>query len=257
MSEIKIDLMTKRIASHIRNQIFTNELREGEKVVEHKIASQVGTSRGPVREALTILENQGLIIRIPRRGAFVVKINEQDVSEIYTLRLAVEQLAVKMITDRENVPPLTRLQTICDDIDQLLSDDTANKIALAELDMKFHHELVFLSGNARALSVWENLAMVSFLLSIRGRSHGNERNIEIDHQKLIDLLNSKKTDEAVQILTHHLGTTRKILVNEFLEKKGGLSEQEGLTREFQDTLNLSSELEEFNSSARSVLNGSR
>src|SRR5215207_1449259 len=80
----------------IRRMILAGELAEGERLIEERLTEQLGISRPPLREALRVLEQEGLIVTRPRRGSMVATLTDQDVFEILTLRSALERLAIEL-----------------------------------------------------------------------------------------------------------------------------------------------------------------
>ena len=88
-------------ADRIREQILAGGFRQGEHLVEAKIAEQLNISRGPVREAFKLLRAEGLLNEEPRRGTFVVSLSADDVREIYGLRAALEGRAARLIRSEE------------------------------------------------------------------------------------------------------------------------------------------------------------
>ncbi|TYP55413.1 GntR family transcriptional regulator [Thermosediminibacter litoriperuensis] len=93
------------IYEHIRRMIFSGELKDGERLVEKDLAERLKVSRTPVREALRKLETEGLVVHLPRKGVVVKGFSREDVIEIYSIREALEALAitytVKNITGAE------------------------------------------------------------------------------------------------------------------------------------------------------------
>ena len=89
-------------AEILREQILTGNLRNGTHLVEAKLASRLGVSRGTIREALKMLSAEGLVDEEPRRGAFVVMLDRKDVREIYDLRAAIEGRAAYLLAARRD-----------------------------------------------------------------------------------------------------------------------------------------------------------
>ncbi len=85
------------IADQLRKAILSDQFKPNQRLVEQEIAESMQTSRGPVRDALKILENEGLINRTPHRGAFLAQITRKDAEEVYTIREVLETLAVKFV----------------------------------------------------------------------------------------------------------------------------------------------------------------
>jgi DNA-binding GntR family transcriptional regulator len=133
--------LPEMIASQIFTDIVNNKLLPGEKVIEERYANHFNTSRAPVREALYILENEGMIERIPKRGAFVKKYNMQDLCDLFEVRGSLEIMAFQRLKF-----PLQEDQV--KEINQILEDmKTATLEEYAKLNNDFHFKILSLSGN--------------------------------------------------------------------------------------------------------------
>ncbi len=213
MDNPKYVSLTNHVAEYIRGMIFRNELKPGDKIAEQRIAEIVGTSRGPVRDGLLMLEKQGLVKKVARKGAFVIELNEEDIYEICSLRSAIEQLAVQRLTSLVENVQIERLYEICKRTKEALRDEAPDHVSLAEIDMDFHHELVLLSKHARALNAWQSEGMLCTLLSIRARSSLDENEIADEHRRIVDAIAHKNHVLACQILSNHIESSCKDLIN--------------------------------------------
>lgn len=101
------------VANLLRKQILDGEISSGERLIETEIASQLGVSRMPVREALRMLESEGLIKSVPRKGLIVAEYTEEDIREYYTIREALEVCAVKIVIDRITPDEIRELEHYC------------------------------------------------------------------------------------------------------------------------------------------------
>jgi len=126
-------LLSARIADEIRLAVLSGEMKPGMRIRQELLAAKYGASRIPVREALKQLENEGLVVLAPNRGAWIADVNSEDSIEVYKIREAVEPLAIF-----ESVPNLTVA-----DIDSL--DDTVHELERVttlenyiQLDREFH-----------------------------------------------------------------------------------------------------------------------
>jgi DNA-binding GntR family transcriptional regulator len=88
--------LVEQIAEFLTNAIIEGELETGERLVENELRRRFGISRGPIREAFRILEQNGLISNIPRKGAFVRKITQKDIEENFPVRACLEALAARL-----------------------------------------------------------------------------------------------------------------------------------------------------------------
>src|SRR6187402_2358338 len=88
--------MSVLAAEALRSMILSGELLPGDRLPENHLTAQLGVSRSPLREAMAVLEQEGLIVQAPRRGAIVAPLTAHDIYEIYTLREQLEELAIRL-----------------------------------------------------------------------------------------------------------------------------------------------------------------
>ena len=88
----------------LRQAILRGELKPGERLMEIRLANQLGVSRTPIREAIRMLELEGLVIMIPRKGAQVAQITEKDLNDVLEVRLGLEELATRFACERIRKP---------------------------------------------------------------------------------------------------------------------------------------------------------
>ena len=96
-------VLADEVTDDLRDAIVSHELEPGRKLTEDELAAQLGVSRGPVREALMRLEREGLVVIERHRGATIASWNRQDIEEIYSLRGALEELAIEWATAKIRV----------------------------------------------------------------------------------------------------------------------------------------------------------
>ena len=137
------------IAERLRSAILNGYFGPGERLPEEQLARTMGVSRGPVREALAKLEREGLIVIRRNRGAFVAQLSREDLDEVYSLRVAIERLAVERCVEHATDEDIAELQGVVDRIAELMERGITEQEA-AELDLKFH-DIMYRSGRHRRL----------------------------------------------------------------------------------------------------------
>jgi DNA-binding GntR family transcriptional regulator len=149
-------LIRDDVLSSLRAAILEGQFEAGERLVETDLAGQLGTSRGPVRDALKELSREGLVDIHAYRGAVVKTFSARDIEEIYELRNLLEGYATREAVEKATAADIERLQTIYDEMQAFAdADDLA---ALVEKDVEFHREICRTSGNTRLLEMWSSLA---------------------------------------------------------------------------------------------------
>ena len=153
----------KLVVRALRQQIFAGQLKPGEKVPECKIAEEMGISRGPVREALLVLEQEGLVTTSPRKGSRVAQITMKDIREIYTLRAMLEGFAVSLFMDNMTQENISALEEALAELKQAVGNKDV--IDIARKNLRFHEVILLNCKHGRLLNAWKSLQAQSRMFS--------------------------------------------------------------------------------------------
>lgn len=194
------------IADHLREQIIQGIFRPGQQVNESVLAGQLHTSRGPVREALQRLAQEGILVSLRNRGVFVPELSIDDIKEIYAVREAVESASANILltTGPELVDRTCRLlqATLTEMAAQVELSDWK---ALTRLDMKFHTSFVEGTGNSRLIRIYDTLAAESRMCILNLQvSYPRVDALVQEHQNLLDLLEGGDNEGLQQAISCHL-----------------------------------------------------
>lgn len=205
--------LSERAADALRSSIFAGHLASGERIVEAKIARELGVSRGPVREALRQLRAEGLVRDEPRRGSFVVKLDAADVAEIYELRTAIEIRAVRVLTERQDPACFERLHDALGEIERAVA--TGNTGEVARADIGFHGETCRLLENDRLFRVFMmNAELLQSLLRIENERFYEDLGEMIDeHRELLEAMEAGDATIATRLWEAHLARTEARLIS--------------------------------------------
>ncbi len=150
------------VAELLRDEILDGRLPAGTRLVETELAERFGVSRGPVRDALAELARSGLAVDLPRRGTFVSSLTERDLAEVYVIRRAIEEAAVRQAIELATDEDIAGLYAALDATEHAYA---AGDLAAAwDADMAFHRAYCRMSGNGRLLALYEELASQTVLL---------------------------------------------------------------------------------------------
>jgi len=189
--------------SAIRQAISGGDLKPGQRLVESDIAEQMGISRAPVREALRQLETEGLVVSEPHRGTFVAEVSATDLWEIYTLRAAVESLAVRVVTEKAAAETLAQLQQAVADMAQAAREGDLSR--LAALDMAFHETLCRASGHSRLLAAWLSMiAQIRIFIDLTSTLYLPADEVVDLHTEVVEHIKNGRAEEAGQALARHI-----------------------------------------------------
>ncbi len=143
---------SQRALQELRRRIFDGDLAAGSDHLESELAAQLDMSRTPVREAVLMLESQGLLELRPRKGVRILPVSPEDMSEIYDVLTELESLAAERAAQAGHTEEDLRvLARAIDQMDAALA--TSDLEAWAEADDMFHAELVRIGGNSRVVLI--------------------------------------------------------------------------------------------------------
>ncbi len=197
-------VLADEVADVLRAAILDGRLSPEQQIREKQVADMMQVSRGPVREALTRLEREGLVYKIRNRGTFVARLSLEDVEEVYTLRRALELLAVECFVKNATPDDIAKLEGVIEQISQYIVRGITPKEA-ADLDIQFHETLVRGAGHQRLLETWLNLReQVRILLLSRNVADGDFRDLLVgSHRDLLDALRDRDGERAASLLAEH------------------------------------------------------
>lgn len=200
----KLTSLAEQVYEHLRLAIIRAELKPGEKLVEMDIAAQMGTSQGPVREALQRLEYDGLVERRARSATFVTNPLIDEMYALFSVRSVIEGFAI-----RRTAQYITDAQ--CDALASLIQNMAQagarrELLTLTEYDMQFHRSLVEWSANAGLLRAWSPLSnqIQRFVLQTHQEHYSDFVEIGTRHQPILELLRQHDSDGAAQIVQEHI-----------------------------------------------------
>lgn len=215
------------VANQLRQAILDGQLEPQHRLVEQDIAESMEISRGPIRDALKILENEGLVVRQPYRGTFVAPLNPEDMREIYTLREALESLAIKYIIKDATLEQIEELEKIVHAMEELAKQDYGQMEA-ADQDIEFHHMLCKISGHKRVLAAWEALSgQIRIVLWKHRLEHPTDlRDRSVHwHADIVDALCQRDSEKAIKIMHKHMAASMEWV--DQLVKQNSQASQDG------------------------------
>jgi DNA-binding GntR family transcriptional regulator len=195
--------LTLQALKQMKNAIETGLLKPGDRVIEADMAKKMNISRFPVREAIRLLEKEGLLVSIPFKGAFVPHFNEKDLEELYTLRSSLEELAIRILMEKAKDETIKKLEPIVQAMEKATKMKKGRKL-VAE-DMKFHRTLCELSGHTKLLEVWKTLEhQLKCFIAIEELSYEKEDELVKTHYPVLEAIRSGNTLLAERSIREHL-----------------------------------------------------
>ncbi|MCX6031535.1 MAG: GntR family transcriptional regulator [Chloroflexi bacterium] len=197
--------LSDEVVERLRRAIIGGHLAPDEQLRENLLAESMGVSRGPIREALSRLEREGLVINRPNGRSFVARLSRQDVEEVYSLRQVLERLAVGYVCQKAGPAEWAEMQAVVDEMTARIAQGITEQEA-AELDLRFHDILYRAAGHQRLLGYWTTLRpqIYVFLLS-RNVASSDFRDSAVEgHQVILDAIKARDEARAQALIEGHL-----------------------------------------------------
>ncbi len=192
--------MDDEILYRMREAIVSGKIEPGAHLNETDIAKQMQVSRIPVREALRKLEQEGLIIRLPNKGCFVITFTEQDIKEVFSLRASLESMAFQWAIPKMKSQDIQALKELIEQQEQAIQRKDYDE--LARLDMRFHEYICIKAEHSRLLKAWyEQHAQCQMLLNLRFRYMAGytPETVPVDHNHILEAIEKQDPKAAVDL----------------------------------------------------------
>lgn len=193
------------ITRRIRDAILDGTYKPGERLVETAIANQLGVSRAPVREALSALDREGIVINAPRRGYFVIDFTDKDIEEIYSLRLLLEIGALRRAMNRFTEEDIAEMQRVVDRLGEA-AQQRIDPGTIVSLDLSFHEFLCRVADHGRLYLVWDSMRLqTQILIGVTSRTHYKYPDQPKKlHQTILDTIRDRDLQHAESSVTDHI-----------------------------------------------------
>jgi DNA-binding GntR family transcriptional regulator len=202
------------IAAALRADILSGKTKPGTLLRQEDLAAQFAMSRIPVRDALRLLEAEGLVTIATNRGAQVIQLSRDEVAEIYHLRILLECDCLGVAMARMSEPDLDRI----DRIRQRAEIDAATP-EWNEGDWSFHAALYGPSGHGRQIEMIRGLRTTSDLYAVAHEALPRERKRWLaDHRAIVAACRAGRTADAVAALTAHLSAARDFVLGRMADR---------------------------------------
>jgi DNA-binding GntR family transcriptional regulator len=199
-----------QIVEAIRDAIIQGKFKSGEKISEQELAEQLGVSRTPIREAIRILEQQGLLETRPQNGTFVTRLNWDEVQDSLYVRMALEEFAVRQAIQKLTIK---EWNVLCNNLEEIYSGmceaiSKNDPISANKFDIKLHTLLIDTAHNSYLSRIWHTTGLHFLVWSPERELYPftNERwaVFEKRHRELLDDLHKHDPDQCAKAVRDHI-----------------------------------------------------
>jgi DNA-binding GntR family transcriptional regulator len=202
------------VARVLRESIFKGELKPGDRLDQREIARQLDVSRTPVRNALLILSEEGLVDMTAHRSAVVAELSYEELEELYLIRSVLEGIAARLAATRMTAEQLAKIRTAWEAMDQ-----AADPEEWVELNNRFHYLIYEAAHRPRLLALIENLRDTTRPYS--RQFMGSDEYVRIvrdQHEQIVQALASGDEQQAQQAVEKHLNAVCQSMIESFSQK---------------------------------------
>ncbi len=187
----------------LREAILKGDLKPGERLMELQLASKLGVSRTPIREAIRMLEQEGLAVTTPRKGAEVAKMTIKDMEDVLEIRDALDELAVRIACQKISDEQLKQLEDMKELFEK--STQTGNVKKIAEADVTFHDVIYEATGNPKLVTLLNNLREQVYRYRVEYiKDPKNYPTLIAEHEAILESLKNRDVKNAVEAMHVHV-----------------------------------------------------
>jgi len=193
----------QQVVEALRNEIIAGHFEPGQRLIEATLSQELGTSRGPVREALRQLENEGLVMSVPYKGAVVLGVSDEEVQEVLIpIRLVLERYsfarAIKVMTDADFAELGKQIWVM----ERAARENDLLKVV--EADLRFHDIVMSSAEQPHTTQIWRTIwPRIRAYFFRYGRTASLEVMVD-EHRELLDVLQTRDEKRILQQLERHI-----------------------------------------------------
>ncbi len=196
----------------LRKSILKGELQPGERLMEIQLANKLGVSRTPIREAIRMLEHEGLVVMKPRRGAQVAKITVQELDDVLEVRKSLEMLAIHKACERMTEEDMQAMRKAAREFERVVNENKNDLTALAEADVEFHDTIYRGTRNRRLIQILWNLREQMYRFRIEYLKDPEIRKtLSDEHKEIMNAVETRDIMRAVKLIGDHIDKQQKVI----------------------------------------------
>ncbi len=202
----------------LREAILKGDLRPGERLMELQLAAKLGVSRTPIREAIRMLEQEGLAVTIPRKGAEVARMTEKNMEDVLQIREALDDLAVQVACDKMTEEQLKNLTLAAKNFENAIQ--TGNLSKIVAYDVEFHDIIYESTDNPKLVTLLNNLREQIYRYRVEYlKEKENYPMLIKEHKTILEALREKDKERVADAMRNHIRNQAEAVKNIIREQE--------------------------------------
>ncbi len=206
------------VFENLREAILEGRLEPGQRMMEIQLAEQLGVSRTPVREAIRKLELEGLVIMIPRKGAYVADVSIKDILEVLEIRAILEGLAASLAATRMSDEEIDELEMISYQFKKCYQKDDIE--GMIEKDVEFHDRIFNSARNEKLNHIVQGLREQIYRFRVTYISEYNKaKELVEEHENILEAISQRDAEKANEYALKHIENLGSHMMESVLKNK--------------------------------------
>ncbi len=198
------------VFENLRSSILEGKLKAGQRLMEVQLADQLGVSRTPIREAIRKLELEGLVVMLPRKGAYVANMSFKDLIDVLEIRASLEGLAASLAAERRD-EHVIELEKVAKEFEESVKNSDLENVL--KKDIEFHEKIFSMANNKRLSqlinSLWEQVHR--FRVTYVSNFEATQSLVE-EHYRILEAIKSGDCEQAKKYATEHIELAEQFFV---------------------------------------------
>lgn len=205
------------VFENLRTAILEGNLKSGQRLMEVQLAEQLGVSRTPVREAIRKLELEGLVIMLPRKGAYVADMSFKDLIDVLEIRASLEGLAASLASERRREEDIAVLEKVAKEFEESIKNADVENVL--KKDVEFHERIFSLANNKKLYhlitSLWEQVHRfrVTYVSDYEA-----SLSLVDEHNKILEAIKDGDCEKAKRYATEHIELAEQFFMESAVSK---------------------------------------
>ncbi|MDQ0189541.1 GntR family transcriptional regulator [Alicyclobacillus cycloheptanicus] len=214
--KVEDEPLSDKVTNMLRKLIVNQTFKPGDRLVQEELASRMGVSRMPIRDAFKRLAYEGLVVIEPRKGAVVAPVSRESFQEVYTLRMQLEPMANRLSAENLNIEDLGGLKSLCDQMEKCVAEN--DTYLFSQLNGSFHKLLRSKCQWRRLIhfveTLWDGLPPYTPTF-IQGQAEQSQA----EHRQILEAIQAREFASVETISRRHIERSRDLLLDR-LEQLG-------------------------------------
>jgi len=200
--DLKRNVLSEEIKRYLVDSILNGEYQAGERLVETRLARELGVSQAPVREAIKELEHMGLVESKPYKGAYVKKFTPRELEEVYSVRALIEGAGAREAVLKLGGEGREALRRLIGEMEMAAA--RGDRRAMIQSDMEFHRIIMEAAGNRLLYRIWNNIHLANSTFVTTKVSEKNLQELARRHWDVLKALETGDPDRAEEAMRAHI-----------------------------------------------------